>query len=87
MESTPSNIINNEVLESIVVDPVTTTPNHCAFESPSRFTVLGDGDEVEIEPPSSLSLTRGGMESKPPIKDQNMEWQTVRGKRGRGSYH
>ncbi|CAF2097010.1 BnaA05g13260D [Brassica napus] len=92
MEFTPSNIINNEVLESIIVDPVTTKPNHCAFESPSRFTVLGDGDEVEIEPPSSLSLTRGGRESKPPIKYQNMEWQTVRGRgkrgcRGRGSYH
>lgn len=92
MESTPSNIINNEVIESIVVDPVTTTPNHRAFESPSRFTVLGDGDEVEIEPPSSLSLIRGGRESKPPIKYQNMEWHTVRGRgkrgrRGRGSYH
>ncbi|KAF3560320.1 hypothetical protein F2Q69_00011885 [Brassica cretica] len=71
---------------------MTTTPNHCAFESPSRFTVLGDGDEVEIEPPSSLSLTRGGRESKPPIKYQNMEWQTIRGRgkrgcRGHGSYH
>ncbi|CAN7061467.1 unnamed protein product, partial [Brassica oleracea var. botrytis] len=92
MESTPSNIINNEVLESIVVYPVTTTPNHRAFESRSRFTVLGDGDEVEIEPPSSLSLTRSGRVSKPPIKYQNMEWQTVRGRgkrgrRGRGSYH
>lgn len=92
MESTPSKIINNEVLESIVVDPVTTTPDHCTFESPSRFTVLGDGDEVEIEPSNSFSLTRGGRESKPPIKYQNMEWQTVRGRgkrgrRGRGSYH
>ena len=74
MESTPSNIINNEVLESIVVDPMTTTvPNHCALESASHFTVLGDGTEVEIEPSSSFRLTRGGNESKPPIKHRNME--------------
>ncbi|KAF8100492.1 hypothetical protein N665_0223s0018 [Sinapis alba] len=66
MESSPSTVINNEVLESFVVDPSTTTPNHCTFESPSRFTVLGNVDEVEIEPSSSLSLTRGGRESKPP---------------------
>ncbi|CAH8355140.1 unnamed protein product [Eruca vesicaria subsp. sativa] len=102
MEFSSSNIINNEVLESLVFDPVTTTPNQCAFESPSRFRVLGDVDEAENETSSdvdeaenetssSFSLTRGGRESKPLIKYQNMEWQTARGRgkrgRGRGSYH
>ncbi|KAF8090579.1 hypothetical protein N665_0472s0012 [Sinapis alba] len=86
MDLYPSGIINNEVQESLVVDHVTTTPKHCVFESPSQFTVLEDVDEVEIEPSSSLSLTRGGRESKPPTKYQNLEWKTVRGrgKRGRG---
>jgi len=54
--------------------------------------VLGDVDEVVTEPSSSLSLTRGGRETKLPIKYQDMEWKTIRGreKRGRrgcGSYH
>ncbi|CAF1709598.1 unnamed protein product, partial [Brassica napus] len=92
MESFPSSNINTEVLGSFVVGPLTTTPNHCVFQSPSGSTVIRDGDEVEIEPSSSFSLTRGGRESKPPIKYENMEWKTVRGRgkhgrRGRGSYH
>ncbi|CAN6860092.1 unnamed protein product [Brassica oleracea] len=54
--------------------------------------VLGNVDEAEIEPPNSISLTRGGRESKPPIKYQSMEWKTVRGRgkrgrSGRGSSH
>ncbi|KAF3529762.1 hypothetical protein DY000_02039267 [Brassica cretica] len=92
MESSLSNIINSEVCETLVVGPLTTTLSHCAFESPSRFTVLRDVDEVVLEPASSLSLTRGGRETKPPTKFQDMEWKTVRGRgkcgrRGRGSYH
>ncbi|KAF2571807.1 hypothetical protein F2Q70_00006599 [Brassica cretica] len=92
METSPSSIINNKVLESSVIDPLTTSTNNCAFESPSRFTVLEEVDEAEIEPSNSFSLTRGGRESKPPIKYQNMEWMTVRergnrGRQGRGSYH
>ncbi|WZZ13039.1 hypothetical protein YC2023_106128 [Brassica napus] len=46
MESSPSNIINSKVCETLVVGPLTTTLNLCAFESPSRFTVLRDVDEV-----------------------------------------
>ncbi|CAG7898844.1 unnamed protein product [Brassica rapa] len=86
MDFYQSNITNNQVIESLVVDLITPTPIHCAFESPSRFSVLGNVDEAEIEPPNSISLTRGGRESKPPIKYQSMEWKTVRGrgKRGRG---
>ncbi|KAF3508952.1 hypothetical protein F2Q69_00009063 [Brassica cretica] len=42
--------------------------------------VLGDVDEVETEPSSSFNLTRGGRESKPPIKYQSLEWKTVRGR-------
>ncbi|KAF2558421.1 hypothetical protein F2Q68_00017834 [Brassica cretica] len=80
------------VCETLVVDPLTTSSNPCAFESPSRFEVLGDVDEVVTEPSSSLSLTRGGRETKLPIKYQDMEWKTIRergkrGRRGRGSYH
>ncbi|KAH0904625.1 hypothetical protein HID58_044128, partial [Brassica napus] len=53
MNSTPSNIINNE----------TTISNHCAFESPSRFTVLGDGVKLRLslqvrENQNLLSSTR-----------------------------
>ncbi|KAH0883629.1 LOW QUALITY PROTEIN: hypothetical protein HID58_059725, partial [Brassica napus] len=40
METSPSNITNNVVLKTPVVDPLTTTPQAGAFESPSRFTVL-----------------------------------------------
>ena len=85
MDCHPSNITNDEVIESLVVDLMTATPIHCAFESSSRFSVLGNVEEAEIEPPNSFSLKRGGRESKPPIKYQNIEWNTVqgRGKRGR----
>ncbi|KAF8079465.1 hypothetical protein N665_1026s0022 [Sinapis alba] len=60
--------------------------------SPSRFTVLGDVDEVETKQRNSLSLTRGVRETKPPVKYQDLEWKTVRGRRkhghrGRGSSH
>ncbi|KAH0884431.1 hypothetical protein HID58_060527 [Brassica napus] len=63
-----------------VVDPVTTTPNANAFESPSCFFVLGDVDEAGIEPMGSLSLTRGGRETKPHIKYQNLEWKKIQGR-------
>ncbi|CAF1704517.1 unnamed protein product [Brassica napus] len=92
MESSPSSIINTEARKTLVVDPLTTSSNACAFESPSRFTLLGDVDEVVTEPSSSLSLTRGGREIKLPTKYQDMDWKTVRGRgkrgrRGHGSYH
>ncbi|XP_048602877.1 uncharacterized protein LOC125581458 [Brassica napus] len=92
MESPPSIITNTKVCKTLVVDPLTTSSNPCAFENPSRFEVLGDVDEVVTEPSSSLSLTRGGRETKLPIKYQDMEWKTIRergkrGRRGRGSYH
>ncbi|KAF3490072.1 hypothetical protein F2Q69_00055738 [Brassica cretica] len=86
MEPFPSDITNNAALGSSGVGAFTTSPVQCAFESPSHFTVLGDDvDEVEIESSSQFSLTRGGRESKAPIKYHNMEWKTVRerGKRGR----
>ncbi|XP_056853578.1 uncharacterized protein LOC130502867 [Raphanus sativus] len=68
-----SHITNNEVIESLVVDLMTTTPIHSAFESSFRFSVLENVDKAEIEPPDSINLTRGGRESKPPIKYHNME--------------
>ncbi|CAF2285106.1 unnamed protein product [Brassica napus] len=77
MESPPSIITNTKVCETLVVDPLTTSSNPCAFESPSRFEVLGDVDEVVREPSSSLNLTRGGREIKLPIKYQDMEWKTI----------
>ena len=57
-----------------------------------HITVLEEVDEVESEHMSSLSLTRGGRETKPPIKFQDLEWKTIqgkgkRGRRGRGSSH
>ncbi|KAL0700017.1 hypothetical protein Bca4012_056139 [Brassica carinata] len=77
---------------TLVVDPLTATPNSCASESSSRFTLLGEVDEVETEPYSSLSFIRGEREIKLPAKYQDIEWKTVRGRgkcgrRGRGSYH
>lgn len=92
MDSIPSNIINKEVQTPSVVDPLTTSLQVSEFESPSRFTVLEEVDEVESEHMSSLSLTRGGRETKPPIKFQDLEWKTMqgkgkRGRRGRGSSH
>ncbi|WZZ75372.1 hypothetical protein YC2023_086742 [Brassica napus] len=72
MESSPSNITINAVLKTPVVDPLTTIPQAGAFESPSCFTVLGVMDEVGTEPMSSFSLTKGGKETKPPIKYQDI---------------
>ncbi|CAF2260560.1 unnamed protein product [Brassica rapa subsp. narinosa] len=80
METSPSNIINKEVQKTSNVDPLTTLSQASEFESPSRFTVLDDADEAENEQPCSLSLTRGGRETKPPIKYQDLEWKTVQGK-------
>ena len=77
MESPPSIITNTKVCETLVVDPLTTSSNPCAFESPSRFEVLGDVDEVVTEPSSSLSLVRGGRKTKLPLKYQDMEWKTI----------
>ncbi|KAH0905961.1 hypothetical protein HID58_037788 [Brassica napus] len=90
VETVPSNNINMEVQKTSVVDPVTTTPSANAFESPSCFSVLSDMDEAEIESMGSLSLTRGGRETKPPIKYQDLEWKTAQGRGkhgpcGRGS--
>ncbi|KAF8089636.1 hypothetical protein N665_0500s0002 [Sinapis alba] len=90
MESSPSNIINNVVQKTLVVDPLTTTPQAGAFKSPSCFSVLGAVDEAETEKINSSGLTRGGRETKPPIKYQDLEWKTVQGRgkhghRGRGS--
>ncbi|KAG2320821.1 hypothetical protein Bca52824_014034 [Brassica carinata] len=56
------------------------TPNSCASESSSRFTLLGEVDEVETEPYSSLSFIRGEREIKLPAKYQDIEWKTVRGR-------
>ncbi|CAN6980513.1 unnamed protein product [Brassica rapa subsp. trilocularis] len=90
MDSIPSNIINKVVQTPSIVDPLTTSLQVSEFESPSCFTVLEEVDEVESEHMSSLSLTRGGRETKPPIKFQDLEWKTMQGKgkrdrRGRGS--
>nr|VDD32321.1 unnamed protein product [Brassica oleracea] len=93
MESSPSTkIINNEDQNTYVVDPSTTTSYVNVFESPSRFSALGDVDGAENESLSSLGLTRGGRETRPPIKFQDLEWKTVQGRgkhgrRGRGSKH
>ncbi|XP_048634699.1 uncharacterized protein LOC106351676 isoform X1 [Brassica napus] len=94
MESSPSTVTNTEVSETLVVGPQATTHTPFAFESPAQFKGSRDVgvDEDGTEPSSSLSLTRGGRETKPPSKYQDMEWKTVRGRgkrgrRGRGSYH
>lgn len=42
-----------------------------------HLRVIGDVDEAEIELSSSFNFTRGGRESKPPIKYQNMEWKAI----------
>lgn len=94
MESPPSHkIISNEVERTSVVNPSTTPSNVIEFKSPSCFSALGVVDEAEIESTSSLGLTRGGRESKPPIKFQDLEW-TIQGRgkhghrgRGRGPKH
>ena len=94
MESSPSTVTNTEVSETLVVGPQATTHTPFAFESPAQFKGSRDVgvDEDGTEPSSSLSLTRGGRETKPPSKYQDMEWKTVRGRgkrgrRGHGSYH
>ncbi|KAF8048183.1 hypothetical protein N665_2625s0004 [Sinapis alba] len=88
MEFSPSNNINSEVPKTSFVDHLDTKTQGSAFESPSSFTTLGLVDEAE--PSSSLGLTRGGRETKPPTKYQDLEWKTVQGRgkhgrRGRGS--
>ncbi|CAN6969378.1 unnamed protein product [Brassica oleracea var. botrytis] len=93
MDSIPSNIINKEVQTPSIVDPLTTSLQVSEFESPFRFTVLEAVDEIESEHMNSLSLTRGGKETEPPTKFQNLEWKTMQGKDkrdrrcGRGSSH
>ncbi|KAL0731340.1 hypothetical protein Bca4012_027434 [Brassica carinata] len=77
MESSPSTIINTEVCKTLVIDPLTTSSNPCAFESPSRFKVSGDVDEFVTEPSSSLSLTRGGRETKHPFKYQDISYTNL----------
>nr|VDD22888.1 unnamed protein product [Brassica oleracea] len=83
-------IINSAVQKTLVVDPLTTIPQAGGFESPFCFTVLGVVDEAETEKISFFSLTRGGRETKPLIKQQDLEWKTVHGRgkhghRSRGS--
>ncbi|CAH8359788.1 unnamed protein product [Eruca vesicaria subsp. sativa] len=46
MDSSPSTVINTEVCETLVVDPLTTSRTSFAFESPSQFKELEDVDEV-----------------------------------------
>ncbi|CAN6852840.1 unnamed protein product [Brassica oleracea] len=73
IESSPSIVINTEVCETLVVDPLTTSSITLGFESPSQFKGLGDVDEVVTKASSSINLTRGGRETKLPIKYQEME--------------
>ena len=53
MESSPSSIFNIDVRKTLVVDPLTTTLDTCAFEILSRFILLGEVDEAGIEPSNS----------------------------------
>lgn len=90
MEISPSNIINREVQKTSMVDPFNTSAQVSGFQSPSRFSVLGDEDMAPDETTSSLGFTRGGRESRPPLKFQDLEWKTVQGRgkhgrRGRGN--
>ena len=92
MKYSSSTIINTKVCKTLVADPLTTSHIPYAFESLSRFKVVGDVDDFETEPSSSLNLTRGGRKTKTPIKYQDMERKTIRGRGKRGrhghvSYH
>ncbi|CDY41363.1 BnaA01g31560D [Brassica napus] len=84
METSPSNIINKEVQKTLIVDPLHTLAQASGFESPSRFTALGDVEEAPDEPMSSLGLTKGLREIRPPKKFQDLEWKTARGRGKRG---
>ena len=93
MDSIPSNIINKEVQKPSTVDSLTTSIQVSEFENHSCCTVLKAVDEVGLEHMSSLSLTRGEKETKPPIKFQEI-WneKSVQGRGkwgqcGRGSSH
>ncbi|CAF2220407.1 unnamed protein product [Brassica napus] len=77
IDSCPSTVINTEVRETLVVDPLTTKPITFGFESPSQVKGLGDVEEVVTEASSSINLTKGGRETKLPIKYQEMEWKTI----------
>ncbi|KAL0665684.1 hypothetical protein Bca4012_028388 [Brassica carinata] len=91
----PANTLISVTIPSPLVDSQS-TPTHSQImeTSPSNITknaVLGSSD-VGAFVTSSFSLTRGGRESKAPIKYHNMEWKTVRGRgnrgrRGRSSSH
>ncbi|KAL0663546.1 hypothetical protein Bca4012_100383 [Brassica carinata] len=48
-------------------------PRIYALKKCPRFTIPGDVDEAGVEPSSSFNFTRGGRESKPPIKYQSMK--------------
>ena len=90
MKTSPSNIINKEVQKTSIVDPLNTSAQASGFESPSRFTALGDVEEAPDKPMSSLGLTTDLREIRPPIKYQDLEWKNVRGRgkcgcRGRGN--
>ncbi|KAF2608710.1 hypothetical protein F2Q68_00045145 [Brassica cretica] len=56
METSPSNIINKEVQKTLIVDPLHTSVQASGFESPSRFTALGDVEEAPDEQMSSSSV-------------------------------
>ncbi|CAF2142414.1 unnamed protein product [Brassica rapa] len=77
METSPSNIINKEVQKTLIVDLLHTSAQASGFESPFRFTALGDVEEAPDEPMNSLGLTWGLREIRPPIKFQDLENKTA----------
>lgn len=60
MESCPSTVINTEVRETLVIDPLTTKPITFGFESPYQFKGLGDVEEVVTKASSSINLKKVG---------------------------
>ncbi|CAH8327253.1 unnamed protein product [Eruca vesicaria subsp. sativa] len=56
-----------------IVDPFNTLAQVSEFQNPSRFAVLGDVDIPPDEPMSSLGFTKGGRETRPPIKFKDLE--------------
>ncbi|KAG2305347.1 hypothetical protein Bca52824_033998 [Brassica carinata] len=75
--------LNNEVQKPSTVDPFNASVQVSEFQSPSRFAALGDLDMPLDEPPT-FGLTRDGRETRPPLKFQNLEWKTAKGRRKHG---